>query len=166
MQLRQLISKDAPLMLEWMHDQNVIHHLGTNFIEKTLEDCERFIHFAANNTTDLHLAIVNEADEYMGTVSLKHIDRHAKTAEFAIAVRACAMGCGYAQYGMSQILNYGLQQLGLLDIYWCVSPNNSRAVRFYDKNEYQRITHIPEHILSHYCPEDQASLIWYAVSAV
>ena len=166
MQLRQLTSKDAPLMLEWMHDQSVIHHLGTNFMEKTLEDCNRFIKFAADSETDLHLAIVNDADEYMGTVSLKHIDRQENTAEFAITVRACAMGHGYAQYGMSHILNYGLKQLGLSAIYWCVSSKNARAVRFYDKCGYTKTLQVPNHILNCYSNELQTTLLWYVVPAV
>ena len=43
MKLRNLILEDAPLMLEWMHDKSVVAHLGTNFAEKTLADCQRFI---------------------------------------------------------------------------------------------------------------------------
>ena len=56
--------------------------------------------------TDLHLAVANDNDAYMGTVSLKHI--HDGTAEFAITVRACAMGKGYSQFGMVSILEIGI----------------------------------------------------------
>ena len=43
MYLRKLEPKDAPLMLEWMHDRSVVAHLGANFAEKTIDDCLRFI---------------------------------------------------------------------------------------------------------------------------
>ena len=73
----------------------------------------------------------------MGTVSLKHI--HDGKAEFAIAIRKCAMGKGISGDAMKEILNYGLDTLGLDQIYWCVSPDNRRAVRFYEKNGYRQI---------------------------
>lgn len=159
MKLRPLNEKDAPLMLEWMHDPDVVGHLGTNFMEKTLEDCCRFIAFAQDCKTDLHLAVTDDADEYMGTVSLKHISHG--TAEFAITVRACAMGKGYSRFGMAQILEHGIQKLGLDAIYWCVSRRNARAVRFYDKNGYARVETVPEHIAQSYTPEQNADFYWY-----
>lgn len=56
-----------------------------------------------------------------------------------LPVRKCAMGVGYSKYGMKTILELGLKELSLNSIYWCVSPENIRAVRFYDKNGYKRI---------------------------
>ena len=38
MHLRRLELKDAPLMLEWMHDTSVVGLLRTNFASKTIED--------------------------------------------------------------------------------------------------------------------------------
>ena len=159
MKLRALEQRDAPLMLEWMHDASVVCHLGTNFMEKTLEDCCGFIRWANETQRDLHLAVADEQDTYMGTVSLKHI--HAGTAEFAITVRACAMGKGYSRFAMQRILEHGIRQLGLSAIYWCVSRSNARAVRFYDKNRYLRTQNIPETILQAYTPEQRAEFIWY-----
>lgn len=159
MNLRALQAKDAPLMLEWMHDPDVVGHLAANFAEKTLDDCNRFIAWANETQEDLHLAIVDDDDEYMGTVSLKHI--HNGTAEFAITIRACAMGKGYSASGMAAILKHGLDTLGLNAIYWCVNRKNLRAVRFYDKNGYARTEKIPSHILEAYRPEQLVDFIWY-----
>ena len=159
MKLRALEQRDAPLMLQWMHDESVVSHLGANFMEKTIDDCRRFIDWANNTVTDLHLAVADENDEYMGTVSLKHI--HNGTAEFAITVRACAMGKGYSKFGMAAILEKGKTELGLSHIYWCVSAKNARAVRFYDKNGYIRTTAVPQDILNAYTMEQQKDFIWY-----
>lgn len=161
MKLRKLERRDAPLMLEWMHDNSVVSHLGTNFAEKTLDDCCRFIDWANSTDTDLHLAVADEQDTYMGTVSLKHIDRVAKTAEFAITVRACAMGHGYAKFGMAEILKMGLTELGLSAIYWCVSRDNARAVRFYDKCGYTRTEVVPETISAAYTAAQLENFLWY-----
>lgn len=162
MMLRSLNQKDAPFMLEWMHDETVVHHLAANFAEKTLDDCRRFIDWANQTDSDLHLAIVDDADEYMGTVSLKHI--HEGTAEFAVTIRKCAMGKGYSAYGMDAILHKGIQELGLQSIYWCVSAQNNRAVRFYDKNGYCRTNSVPQSVLSCYTPQQLADFIWYVFS--
>lgn len=158
MKLRKLQCTDAPRMLAWMHDPSVVAHLGTNFAEKTLDDCKNFITWAESAPNDLHLAVADDADAYMGTVSLKHIDRTAGTAEFAITVCAQAMGKGYARFGMTEILRHGLS-MGLTAIYWCVSPKNERAVRFYDKCGYCRTRQVPEKILA--CYDPAMPLCWY-----
>ena len=158
MKLRELKQKDAPLMLEWMHDPDVVKHMRRDFASQTIEDCLQFIQAANNSEEDLHCAIVNDEDEYMGTVSLKHI-REGK-AEFGITVRSCAMGKGYAQFGMQSIIEKGFTQLGLSEIYWCVSPENSRALHFYDKQGFER-SYYPEQ--SMYSLEEKQAYVWYCV---
>ena len=161
MQLRPLELQDAPLMLEWMHDASVVSHMGTNFMEKTLADCENFIRWAQTAEQDLHLAVVDQTDEYLGTVSLKHIEKDA--AEFAITIRACAMGKGVSRFAMETILRKGLFEMGLEKIYWCVSPENQRAVRFYNKNQYPRVAVQTLQPMG-YSQEQLDYFIWYAVT--
>ena len=139
MHLRRLEPKDAPLMLEWMHDPSVVEHLQANFLSKTQEDCERFIANSLTDETNLHLAIADDADVYQGTVSLKDI--HGGAAEFAITIRASAMGKGLSRAAMKEIIRIGFEEKGLDSVFWCVSPENKRAVRFYDKNGYVRVPH-------------------------
>ena len=155
MNFRKLQMDDAPLMLEWMHNEQVVAYLNANFREKSLEDCQHFIEKSEELAENLHVAITDDKDEYMGTVSLKNIGEGC--AEFAITIRECAMGKGYSQFAMSQLLTYGIRELKLEAVYWCVSPANSRAVRFYDKNGYCRTQTVPPHIREHYTQE----LIWY-----
>ncbi len=159
MRLRELKQKDAPLMLEWMHDPDLVKDLRRDFTSKTLEDCLQFIQLSKNFKEDLHCAIVNDEDEYMGTVSLKHIK--AQKAEFGITVRRCAMGKGYAQFGMHSIIEKGFSELGLDEIYWCVSPKNDRALRFYDKQHYLR-NNLPEKSI-YYSPEERNKYVWYRI---
>lgn len=137
MKLRNLELKDAPFMLEWMQDISVVEYMHINFAKKKIDDCESFIEESKCDKNNFHMAIVNDKDEYMGTVSLKRITD--SNAEFAIVVRKCAMGKGYSKYGMKKIMKYGFDKIGLDYIYWCVLPDNKRAVRFYDKNGCQRV---------------------------
>ena len=136
--LRELQQKDAPLMLEWMHDEEVVHFMKADFLHKTLSDCEKFIESAQVDSNNVHLAATDDNDTYMGTVSLKNIDNDS--AEFAITMRRAAMGKGYAAEAMKQIIDKVFSELGLEYIYWYVRPENKRAVRFYDKNGYQRMS--------------------------
>ena len=136
--LRKLKQLDAPLMLEWMHDEDVVHFMKADFQHKTLSNCEEFIESAQDDRNNLHLAAVDDNDTYMGTVSLKNID--CGSAEFAITMRKVAMGKGYAAEAMKQIIDKGFNELGLEYIYWYVRPENKRAVRFYDNNGYQRMS--------------------------
>ncbi|MBR1571652.1 MAG: GNAT family N-acetyltransferase [Lachnospiraceae bacterium] len=160
MRMRRLEEKDAPFMLEWMHDESVVEYLSANFAAKTIDDCKAFIE-SSYTDTDVNMAVVNDDDEYMGTVSLKHIQD--KTAEFAITFRKCAMGQGYSTYGIKKIIEYGLEELGLESVYWCVSPDNARAVRFYDKNGYNRVDSAILNIVGDYSPEQIEYFIWYQV---
>ena len=134
MKIRPLEIKDAPFMLEWMHDESVTCDLKKDFSSMTLKDAESFIIGARESaSTNIHMAIVSDADEYMGTVSLKNIIDG--TAEFGIAIRKCAMGKGYSSFGMKTIIGEAFHTWNLESVYWCVDPSNARAVRFYDKNE-------------------------------
>lgn len=161
MRLRKLEIKDASFMLEWMHDADVTQWLGTNFAEKTMDDCLAFIEKNQDDAENLNLAIVDDNDEYMGTVSLKHIDKAASNAEFAITIRKCAMGLGVSKFAMQEIIRIGHEEIGLRDIYWCVSKKNPRARRFYDKNQYLLTDSVPEKIKNNYSKEQLCDMIWY-----
>lgn len=161
MKLRNLEIKDAPLMLEWMHEAEVVKNLRGNFSEKTLEDAEKFIEESKDKRFNIHLAITSDKDEYMGTVSLKNIDTYTQSAEFAITVRDIAMGRGYSWFGMEEIIKKAFNEYGLKTVYWCVSKKNYRAVRFYDKHNFHETLDISEDILNRY--EGVGDLKWYSV---
>lgn len=153
MQLRRLLPQDAPLMLEWMHDADAVRYMRADFAHMQQADCERFIAAAQQDFPSLHRAIADEQGGYLGTVSLKNIDKTNREAEFAIAVRRCAMGHGAAAFGMQAILRLGFSQLGLRRIVWCVDPVNVRACRFYAKQGYTPLRPEP----------DENGLLWFAV---
>ena len=158
MKLRKLEEKDADKMLEWMHDKSVVKCLPTDFMHKNIDDCIEFTN--ATSADSLHFAIADDiTDEYMGTVSLKHI--YETEAEFAIAIRNCAMGKGYSKQAMHEMIEYGFNNLGLKKIYWCVSPDNKRAIRFYDKNGYAHCNANELTIKGQYSKEEINSYCWY-----
>lgn len=163
MYLRKLEKKDAKYMLEWMHDESVVENMQANFASKTMEDCQRFIENCKQENNNLHMAIADEKDEYQGTVSLKNITD--TDAEFAITVRKSAMGKGYSRDAMSAILKIGFEKYNLKTIYWCVSPKNKRAIRFYDKNGYVRTYIKGNDAFGGDSTQQIQSYIWYKITS-
>lgn len=158
MKLRKLELKDAPLMLGWMHDETVIKYMQADFRSKTEDDCKNFISDSWDDKENLHLAIVDDQDVYQGTVSLKHITD--SSAELAITVRASAMGKGIAKEAMRKIIKKGFLEKNLSQIYWCVSLDNKRAIHFYDKNGYCRVS--PEQLeIRGYSKKQIYDYLWY-----
>ncbi len=160
MRIRKLNKKDAPYMLEWMHDCSVTRFLKKDFSGKTTDDCLKFIEGADDETVNLHLAVVNDADEYMGTVSLKQICHN--TAELGIVMRKCAIGEGYASFCLKEIIAYSYRNRGIDEIYWCTDPENIRAVRFFDNNGFSR-SEVPEQAYKDYTEEEREKYIWYCL---
>lgn len=161
MRLRPLCLKDAPLMLEWMRDENVSGVFIQDFSHMKLRDCERFVEESLTDGENLHRCVADDADSYMGTVSLKHIDRVRGSAEFAIVLRSCAMGRGYGAFALREIQSFGLGELGLQAIYWCVRRDNARAMRFYQKNRCQIAGAVPNYVLQRYSLGELEELEWF-----
>ncbi len=158
MKLRELKAADAERMLEWMRNPSVVEKLRSNFASKTIEDCLGFIAGSISDNS-VNYAVTGDDDLYMGTVSLKDIKDGA--AEFAIVMHPDAFGKGYGSYAMKAVIEKGFRELGLNCIYWCVDPENVRAVRFYDKNGYRRVS--PEGLPAegNYSEEEIEKFLWY-----
>lgn len=145
-------------MLSWMHDKNIVENLKGDFASKTIDDCEEFIRSSWLDEINIHYAIASDEDEYMGTVSLKHIKNYS--AEFAITIRSEAMTKGYSWFGMETILEKAFSEHDLESVYWCVSRKNKRAIRFYEKHNFKEALDIPEEIRLRY--QGMEDLKWYS----
>lgn len=133
--LRKLELSDAPLMLEWMHDKNVNSVFETPFSSFTIEKVNDFI-LSSFSEDYVHFACVDCNDEYLGTVSLKHIDRKNKSAEYAISFRSKAHGQGASAFATREILNYAFDKMGLERVFLCYLDINKRAEKFYKKSGF------------------------------
>ena len=167
--LRKLELRDAPFMLEWMHDESVVKDLAKDFGSMKIENCEAFIKMASEDMDkkpgeydDIHFAISEDEDgEYLGTVSIKNIEWDDSRGEFAITIRKCAMGHGVSKQAMADVLEKAHKELGLKVIYWYVNRKNERAVRFYDKNGYSR-TDVESLGIEPDIIGDVSDMIWYS----
>jgi RimJ/RimL family protein N-acetyltransferase len=165
MKIRPLKLNDAELMLEWMKDKELTKYMQTDFNGKNLSDALNFI-ISSNNqdyNTEINLAITDEFDEYLGTVSLKNIDKKFHYAEFAIVIRNKAIGKGVGWFGMKEIFNKAFYELRLKTIYWCVSKSNLRAVKFYQKHNFTESFIIPLNLIEKY--RNLNDILWFSVSS-
>ena len=162
--LRKLEIKDAPYMYEWMKDEKVLKGLSNKFQTLTIQDCIEFIEKSQDDQSDVHRAIVNSNDEYMGTISLKHMDADRKTAELAIVLRTEASGGGYGRCAMRDIIAAGVHEFGLEEIYWQVLRTNDHAIGFYNHLNYKRVSSIPEHITKPYGGIHPELYYWYCAT--
>lgn len=130
--LRRLMAKDVPGMLEWMHDPEVNRWFRFDAESMTAEKALRFIGTSFTDT-DRHYAIADDADEYLGTISLEEIDRENGHAMYAVSLRACAQGSGAAMAATRELFRIAFDELGLERVYLNVLSDNVRARRFYEK---------------------------------
>lgn len=158
--LRELRKEDAPLMVEWMQDPDVYSKMQYDASNVSIEQAEKFIASAANKNDCLHLAITDKNDEYLGTVSLKNIDRFNRNAEFAIAIRKYAMGKGVSKTALVQILEVAFKELNLNKVYLYVRTDNERAIRFYEKCHLKEEGYFRKHLLIN---EKFHDLKWYSI---
>lgn len=162
--LRPIELKDCDGMLEWMHDPQ-INHLYTDKIKNaTPASVKKFIEDAQElmkQQKAYHYAIVDEQDEYLGTISLKDIEE-VKGAEYAISMRSAYQGKGIASWATQEILRIAFEEMGLHRVYLNVISDNEHANRFYVRNRFRYEGESRECIL---IGGEIKSLKWYAMLA-
>lgn len=159
--LRPFEDKDAELMLEWMHDPDINRVFAAPFATFTLDKVRAFIsRTREENAENLHLACVDENDVYLGTISLKNINRNNENAEYAISFRKCAHGSGAAIYATHEILRIAFEELNLKRVYLYVLSMNLRANRFYQKAGFVHEGTLRKHVMHNGTLCDE---IWYGI---
>jgi RimJ/RimL family protein N-acetyltransferase len=133
MKLRKLLLKDTDGILSWMNDPAVRRFFRFEQDATTPESVIEFINNAQNTERNMHLAIVDDLDTYLGTISLKSIDHGARNAEYAISTCSQVHGKGIASEATREILNIAFNQLHLHRVYLNVLEENERANNFYLK---------------------------------
>lgn len=163
MKLRLLEKKDIPGMLEWMHDSEVNRFFRFDADNMTTEKAEEFIDKAledASQKRSFHFAIVDDNDEYMGTISLKDIDWDAKTGEYAISLRRSAQGKGIGSMATKQLLEFAFSEIELNRVFLNVLEDNNNAIKLYEKAGFRYEGMFKNHI----CIRGNIkSLKWYGI---
>ena len=132
--LRNLEIKDAPLMLEWMTDPDIVRWFQFDSKNVNLDKCVNFITHSRENPNTKHFAVCDaETDTYLGTISLKNIDLASRRAEYAISMRKNTHGTGAAYEASRLLMDIAFNEYALDEIYLYVLAENIRANKFYNK---------------------------------
>lgn len=161
--LRCLKEKDTEGMLEWMHDPDIQKNFQFNPEEKDRCAVLMFIKNARAEFIggrDIHYAITDKKDEYLGTISLKNMDLTAKKAEYAISLRKCAQGKGIAQKATYEVLRLAFEQFQLERVYLNVLSENEKAIRLYEKCGFIYEGEFRKHL---FLGGDYKTLKWYSM---
>lgn len=161
--LRKLEERDAAGMLEWMQDPEIQKCFRFNTKSKTIDDVLGFIKCATiipKEGESIHFAVVDENDEYMGTISLKAFDMTSKNAEYAISMRKQAQGTGLALKATKEIIELAFNEFHLERVYLNVLSKNVRAVKFYEKAGFLYEGEFRNHL---YLQGEFCSLKWFSI---
>lgn len=161
--LRRLEEKDADGMLEWMRDPEIQKGFRFEAEEKDREAVLSFIR-SANvdfiDGKDIHYAVSDENNEYLGTISLKNIDIVNKKAEYAISLRKMAQGKGIATEATHEILKLAFEQYDLERVYLNVLSENRKAVCLYERCGFVYEGEFRKHL---FLRGEYKTLKWYSM---
>lgn len=145
-QLRYLSAKDLPFMQEWMRDEQIMAFFDLSPAQKTEASLLTFIQ-DSHNDNKRHYAIVDETDEYLGTISLKNIHSKNHHAEYAIVLRRKAQGKGIGAQATHAILEIAKNELKLHKVYLTVLLENEYARKMYEKVGFKQQGLYQDHLL-------------------
>lgn len=158
--LRRLELADAKAMLEWLINPDIYEKMQYNPDEQSFEQCISFIKNSWKDQKNLHYAITDMTNEYMGTVSLKNIDIKNQNAELGIVLHPKAFGKGIGAEALRLIAIKAFDELNLHKIYLYVRQDNERAVKFYRKNGWKCEGEFKEHLFVH---GEYKDIYWFAL---
>jgi len=153
-------------MLEWMKSLETKSNFRFDGEAITEKEVEKFIEkanedFYDPNKRNLHLAIVNEEDIYLGTISLKNINYIDLNAEYAISLRSCARGTSTAMQSTLDVLKIAFDDMKLHKVYLNVFSENVRAIRFYHKVGFTYEGEFRDHL---FIQDTFKSLKWFSIT--
>lgn len=160
MKLRKLSLKDQDDILEWMKDPDINCFFRFDSESINQDTVVHFIKESHSNQENMHYAIANDEDEYLGTISLKNIDYKNGNAEYAVSLRQKAIGQGIASKATDTLLYIAFFELKLHKVYLNVVDNNARAIHFYEKYGFNFEGEFVEHLNIR---SEYRNLRWYGI---
>jgi RimJ/RimL family protein N-acetyltransferase len=145
--LRKLQLSDDVNMYEWLNDPEINSYLNVQNEKKTIEAVREFINISQNDNSNIHYAICDVYDVYLGTISLKNVDYKNRHAEYAIVLRNSQRGKGIAQTATELLIKKAKTELKLHKIYLNVLTDNNRAIKLYERIGFVRKGIYEQHIL-------------------
>jgi RimJ/RimL family protein N-acetyltransferase len=137
--LRALERADAPTILPWVNDQEVIQHLlihrPTNLAAE-----EAFIDAVTRSEHDMVFGMCERrTDRLIGVTGLHRIDDKNRHAMFGIFIgNAESRGRGYGTEATAMVVHYAFNTLNLNRVWLHVHENNKPGIRVYEKVGFRK----------------------------
>jgi len=139
--LRALEPEDAETSIRWRNDEDTWELLGGRRYYVSLQaEREWLARAATDNASDVRLAICTRVkDQYIGNVSLRHIDWFNRTAEFSILIGdKASRGQGYGREATLLMLRHAFFDLGLERVSSRVLTHNVASIRMHESCGFVR----------------------------
>lgn len=130
---------DWQAVYAWVKDPAIKDNFRFTQRDLSEEDMQKFVQSQVDNDgkSDVSLVLydLNDPEQnYIGSVSLKHIDEQDKNAELAIVIsKEEYRGKGYGQEALYLACEYGFRERGLHKVYLTCVAHNTSAIKSYEK---------------------------------
>jgi ribosomal-protein-alanine N-acetyltransferase len=137
--LRPLEKADAPLIVPWFNDQEVIRTLH-RYRPLTLKEEEEFLEQVMRDEGNVALGIVlRETDRLIGVTGLHHTDFRNRHCSFGILIgEKTEWGKGYGTEATGLVVRYAFETLNLNRVWLQAYEYNQGGLRAYEKVGFQR----------------------------
>lgn len=144
--LRPVRPDDLEGMCAWINDERATRYLGSGYTHPYTYEavCERLENLMASPETFFAVADA-ETGAYIGEAGFTRIDRGAGTAEMYIVLLPEKQGNGLGTDAVALALRHAFGTLGLNRVWLRVFPQNTAAVRLYEKAGFKREGILREH---------------------
>ena len=138
--LRELRREDIVVINSWRAKRELIDYLGApyRFINEEVDN-KWYDAYLVNRGSTIRASIVDKDGKVVGLVSLTNINRINQTAIFHIMIGdRDHQGKGCGQFAIEQMLYHAFGDMNLNRIELTVLESNSRAINFYEKNNFKK----------------------------
>ena len=138
--LRPLKESDLDEIMKWINNLEVTKYLSSLIFPVSRLEEEKYLEkMMSKNDEQKNMVIENMERQYIGKISLVHIDWKNRNAELGIVIgNKKDWGKGYGTEAIRMVLDYGFYQMNLNSIYLWVFEYNPRGIRCYEKCGFKK----------------------------
>ncbi len=137
--LRDIEEYDLESICRWRNDESVLDNLFSYLPVSLAKQKRWYENYLKDNTNQTFVIEYTIQNKPIGTVSLLHIDHKNQIAEISILIgEKDYRGKGMAKQALTQLINYGFNQLNLNRLFLQLFEGNEPALRLYESLGFKR----------------------------